>query len=164
MNHIKKTCVLNHNIVFFLVLVIIFSLPSLWLNVYSETDFDFSLQKGNDFLTNLEYEKAISHFDKILEENPENVDALFLKGNALLGMEKYDAAITLYDKIQKIDPSHLLSKQKLEAAAIVSGMAIDEINIASSEKHVKIVNGFVELILRDSQGRLILYQEIVDSR
>jgi len=53
-----------------------------------------------------EYEKSIEYFDKILENEQSNIDALINKGAALIELEKYQEAILSFDKILEIDPNN----------------------------------------------------------
>ena len=52
--------------------------------------------QGND--------EAICCFDKVLEIDPKNADALGLKGCSLRELGKYDEAIQRFDKVLEIDP------------------------------------------------------------
>ena len=52
---------------------------------------------------------AIFYFDKVLEVEPNHVNALANKGNALGKLGKYDQAIVCYDVILKDKPEHLTS-------------------------------------------------------
>lgn len=52
---------------------------------------------------------AIFYFDKVLEVEPNHVNALANKGNALGKLGKYDQAITCYDIILKDKPEHTTS-------------------------------------------------------
>ena len=47
---------------------------------------------------------AISLFNKILKQNPEDIDVLLNKGIALNKIRKYSDAITCFDKILEINP------------------------------------------------------------
>lgn len=52
---------------------------------------------------------AIFYFDKVLDVEPNHLDALVNKGNALGKLGKYDQAITCYDGILKDKPGHMVS-------------------------------------------------------
>jgi len=52
---------------------------------------------------------AIFYFDKVLDVEPNHVNALANKGNALGKLGKYDQAITCYDVILKDQPEHMTS-------------------------------------------------------
>ena len=49
---------------------------------------------------------AIFYFDKVLEVEPEHINALAHKGNALGKLGKYDMAIGCYDIVLKIKPDY----------------------------------------------------------
>ena len=52
------------------------------------------------------YNEAIEYYDKALEIDPENAEALNNKGVALDDLGKYNEAIEYYDKVLEIDPKH----------------------------------------------------------
>lgn len=53
------------------------------------------------------YDEAITCFDKLLEADPDDDDALNLKGISLQYLEKYDEAITCFGKALEINPNHV---------------------------------------------------------
>jgi tetratricopeptide (TPR) repeat protein len=50
---------------------------------------------------------AIFYFNKVLEVEPEHINALVSKGNVLGKLGKYGDAITCYDIVLKIKPDHI---------------------------------------------------------
>ena len=47
---------------------------------------------------------AVSLFNKVLKQNPSDVEALFNKGLALNQIKKYSDAVTCFDKVLEINP------------------------------------------------------------
>jgi len=47
---------------------------------------------------------AITLFDKVLKQEPENVKALFKKGLAQNQIRKYSDAVTTFDRLLKVNP------------------------------------------------------------
>jgi len=54
-----------------------------------------------------DYEGAIMLYDKILKNNPNNIDTLMSKASALRYRKKYPEAMRIYNKILKIQPKHI---------------------------------------------------------
>ena len=67
------------------------------------TDVDSMLKDANDFFKLAKYEEAISYYDRILELEPNHVEALGKKGDALAFLKNFDQAIVFYDKVIKIN-------------------------------------------------------------
>ena len=59
-----------------------------------------SFQSGN-------YNESISFFDKVLEIDPNHVDALNNKGNALAELGELEKSISFFDKVLEIEPNHV---------------------------------------------------------
>lgn len=53
------------------------------------------------------YGSALTFFDRMLEEDPENVEVLTNKGSALAKLGQYNEAVTYYDLALKIQPNYL---------------------------------------------------------
>ena len=60
--------------------------------------------KGDEILLQDRYNESISVYDKAIEINKQNIDALNNKGIALSALGKYNEAITCYDEAIKLDP------------------------------------------------------------
>ena len=78
--------------------IILFSFPVILAYGQIESDIDFMVYKGGQYLKLYDYEEAVKLFDNVLEIEPNNVEALYLKANALSSLEQYDKAIEYYEK------------------------------------------------------------------
>ena len=58
-------------------------------------------------ISNGKYEESITYYNKILEINPNDVDALLNKGSILIELDKFDESIKYYNKILEINPNHV---------------------------------------------------------
>ena len=52
--------------------------------------------------------KLYRYFDKALQIDPNDTDALNSKGDALINLGKYDEAIQYFDKALQVDPNYTL--------------------------------------------------------
>jgi len=73
----------------------------------SHLDTSVLFEKAKEAVKVGEYEKSIEYFDKILEQEPSNIDVLINKGAALIELEKYQEAILGYDKILENDVNNI---------------------------------------------------------
>jgi len=55
------------------------------------------------------YRHAIEEFSKVLDRDPENIDALNNRGNSYSQLEKYDAAVRDFDLVIGLDPGFALA-------------------------------------------------------
>jgi len=60
---------------------------------------------GASLISNGKYEESIKYYDKILEVNPNDANALLNKGSVLIELNKFDEAIKYYDKILEVNPN-----------------------------------------------------------
>ena len=111
---------------FVAIIVIIFSLiiPSVFAqdnDTLPGLDSVEILDKAIELFSLGEYEEAIIYFDKALEIEPDNVDALKDKALILyLYLDKYEEAIIVYDKILAIEPDNVDAlKDKARAQKIL---------------------------------------------
>ena len=125
--------------------IIIFSLPIIFVFADSESENDF-FNKGMESFRLGEYEQAISYFDRVLEIEPNNIDALYNKGNNLSQLEKFEEAIPYYVKVLNLDPKKQIAKLKLEHALL-------EI----TSYRIGYLDGVLEITIHDSQGGFIVY-------
>ena len=66
------------------------------------------------------YTDAIYHYDKTLELNPNNIDALTNKGSALASLGNYQEAASYYDKALEINPQYVVALNNKEEASVLS--------------------------------------------
>ncbi|MFX1395340.1 MAG: tetratricopeptide repeat protein [Promethearchaeota archaeon] len=59
--------------------------------------------EGSNFMALGQYEEALECYEKILEINKNDIDALYKKGRCLLLLEQYEEALECSDKILEID-------------------------------------------------------------
>ena len=100
---VKITIRLNQPII---LILISFTLLTIYPTAYSQTDEESLLQKGINAVLDSQFEEAIIYFDKILESDPQNVKALQNKGVALVNLERHSEAIYHFDKVLEIDPNN----------------------------------------------------------
>ena len=89
------------------VLIILFSIPCVLAFGDLTDDKDWLLNQGKEFIQDQKFEQAISYFDKVLEIEPNHVDALFNKGRALVQFGRTNEAILYFDKVLEIEPNHV---------------------------------------------------------
>jgi len=75
--------------------------------VYSEEDVDLLFEKGIESYRNGNHDEAISYFDRVLEIEPDNLDALTNKGGLLSALEKHEEAIPYFDRVLDIESNHV---------------------------------------------------------
>mgnify|MGYP001566201508 FL=1 len=75
------------------------------LDSYAELSNDISLLESQaiEMINESKYDKAIIYLDKILEIDPQNINALNNKGGILIKSGNYSNAIDYFDEILKID-------------------------------------------------------------
>ena len=137
-------------------------------------------ENGVQAIKTQDYEKAIEYFDKILEIEQSNIDALINKGAALIELEKYRKAILNFDKILEIDPNNFRALNNKGAALTrlenyeqaissfdqildvnpVDETALKNRNIAFGEMGVKSIDdskysAHVQIQVRNSDGILL---------
>ncbi|MEQ8192386.1 MAG: tetratricopeptide repeat protein, partial [Candidatus Eremiobacterota bacterium] len=61
--------------------------------------------KGNEYLTNMDFNEALNYFNKALAINPDYVEALIGKGMALYKLEELEKAKNCFIKVMKLKPS-----------------------------------------------------------
>jgi tetratricopeptide (TPR) repeat protein len=62
------------------------------------------VEEGGKLFENGDYKEALSVYNKVLNREPNNVDALNGKGITLLMLKEYGRALKTFDKILRIDP------------------------------------------------------------
>jgi len=73
----------------------------------AQEDIDLLFQKGLESFENKNIDEAISYFEKVLEIDPNHVDALSNRGGLLSTIGKHDEAISDLDKALEIEPNHV---------------------------------------------------------
>jgi len=86
--------------------IILFSFPAVLVFASSQEESDFLLNEGVKFFEMDKFEEAISFFDKVLEIEPNHVEALAKKGDALVNLGKFEQAVQYFDKLFTIAPYH----------------------------------------------------------
>jgi len=104
--------------------------------------------KGVIFSELGQYDEALAYFDRILEIEPDNIDALFGKGGIQGTLGKIEEAYYHFLKIQLLEPTHIGAEINLRKA----------IKSFSYQKE----EGYVILQIRDSDGKLVSYQNIAN--
>ncbi|MHA1705456.1 MAG: tetratricopeptide repeat protein [Promethearchaeota archaeon] len=62
-------------------------------------------KKGIELMNKGEHDNALKSFNKVLNLDPNNINALFYTGYILFTLEKYDEALAYFNKVLEIDPS-----------------------------------------------------------
>ncbi len=101
---VKKTMQLNQ---FIFMILISLTLLIIFPTAYSQTDEDSLMEKGIKAVNDFRYKEAITYFDKVLESDPENVQALMNKGSTLGFLKKHSDAIYYFDKVLEIKPNKI---------------------------------------------------------
>ena len=125
-------------------IIILFSFQTIFAFAETESEKNLLFNTGLKLIENSKFEEAISYFDKVLEIDPNHVDALYNKGSLLYSMGKSYEAISYLAKAVDIDPNHDLAKSKLNDAV-------------GTLTPYKKIDGMVEVTTRDSQGNLVAY-------
>ena len=74
-------------------------------SIINSTEVETLYNTANNFYDNQKYDEALQYFDKVLDIDPSNVNALNNKGLALDHLQRYDEALQYFDKALTIDPS-----------------------------------------------------------
>ena len=96
------------NAIVLIFIVFLFSITSLTI-AYSEEDVDLLFKNGLESYQNGKIDEAISYFEKVLEIDPNHVDALSNIGGLVSTFGKYDEAFSYFDRALEIEPNHVVS-------------------------------------------------------
>ena len=107
---------------------------------------DAMVYKADQLVNIKKFEEATPYLDKVLEIEPNNIDALFNKGSIFGYTENYNESLFYYDKILKINKKHTLAATNLEIGAAKLGK--------------KPLDGYLEAIVHDSEGRIVMHNKI----
>lgn len=77
------------------------------LKIFKNEDKKSLLKNGNKHLEKSEFDKALKSFDKILELDPESVDAIFYKGVIFRKTNKSDDALKCFNNVLELDPKYI---------------------------------------------------------
>jgi len=94
------------NAIILVSIVFLFSITSL-TNANSEEDVDLLFQKGLESYQNGKSNEAISYFEKVIEIDPNHVDALSNLGGMLSTIDRYDESLSYLDRALEIEPNHV---------------------------------------------------------
>lgn len=105
----RKGAVIATAIVLILVVLAAAALIPSWLytsnNAESEKA-DKYLEQGSDYEDNIDYDKAIKSYNRALEIDPKNVEALYSRGWNYFNKGEYDAAIKDFNEAIRLDPKN----------------------------------------------------------
>ena len=159
-----------------LVFVILISFSTIFVFADSNDEIEsLSVKAINSFQIG-ELEQAISYLDQILEIDPNNLNALNSKGGALIKLGRMDEAVIYIDNVLEADPNHVhalfnkgvslteLGRNKEAIPYFTKVLEIDpdydfsKYNLAKGLKSLyNRVDGYVEIMIYDSQDRLVNY-------
>ena len=130
----------------FFAIILLFSVSFVFVYGESEPDIDFMLYKANQYFKLYMHDEAISLYDQVLNEEPDNVEALMNKGNILSYVGKNNEAISYYEKVLKLAPQNQLALFKLQEALLDT----------TSYKY-GFLDGVLEITVHDSNDGLVAY-------
>ena len=87
-----------------------------------------SIEEGRKFLYYERYKSAKDVFDKLVQANPNNVDAVYWLGQTLIGMEDFAAAQALYQKTLAANSNSPLLLAGMGHVELLQGKAQDAKN------------------------------------
>ena len=159
-------------------IIILLSIQTVFVFAETEDEIDFLFNTGFELIIDSKYKESISYFDKVLEIDPNHVDALGSKAAALAQLGKTESALSLYDVILEINPNHANSLYnkgvllgfdgKLDEAISYIGKALvldpnnEEVknafnSAANISTELKKVDAKFEISVYDSQGNFLAY-------
>ena len=165
---------------FLLSLIILVSVPSIMVFADSEETAEFVELlniKGLEYMLSYDFDKAESHFDQVLEIDPNHVEALNNKGSIVGYYGNSEEALSYFKRALELDPNNAMAlnnmgsafakigEMKEAASYFKKALEIDpnyekaRMNLGTTlTKPIhNIADGFTELIVRDSQGNLVVY-------
>jgi len=75
--------------------------------VFSQEDVDLLLKNGLESYRDGKLKESMTYFDKVLEIEPNNLDALNNKGGLLNTLGDFSEAIVYFDRVLEIEPNHV---------------------------------------------------------
>jgi len=82
---------------------------------------NITLSRGIDLIRNGNFTEAVQFFQKILESDPKNIDAMYWLARAYIEMEKYGPAKKCLEDIIKIKPDEAEALNVLGFISVLSG-------------------------------------------
>jgi len=158
---------------FAFIMLISFSTILVFADSHDEADLLFKKAVDSHQLGN--YNQAISYYDQVLEIDPNHLDALNNKGAVLLKLWRFEQAIPYFDKVLEIDPNNvsaLINKGLYtlntkccfkalpyfaKALEIDPDYDIAKLELDRNTSLYSKIDGYVEIIVHDSQDRLVTY-------
>jgi tetratricopeptide (TPR) repeat protein len=156
-------------------------------SAYADTpDITTLLNKGHAALNEQQFNESLSYFDKVLQIQPSNLEALNGKGVILANLNEFNESMKYFDKALQIQPNNLDALNNKGAALIKLGKFNESLSyfdkvlqiqpsnlIALSNKKVVldrassfIMTGninkftfFCQIQIRNSAGQLVSYME-----
>ena len=80
----------------------------------SNTGLSILLDSAREYYVKGDYKKADIFFERVLEIEPNNIDALNGKGTSLYRLADYDKAKKCFDKVLKMDPKNIVAFDNIE--------------------------------------------------
>lgn len=85
---------------------------------YSPEIIDIKIKIADYYRDEGDYEEAVRHYEKVLEETPHKLDVLLKLAHVYEQMEKIDAAIIIYKTLQEIKPGDVTIINKINELKI----------------------------------------------
>jgi len=85
---------------------------------------------GDVFFEQRRYDEAITHYQKALALNPDDVESLTGLGDALFALGKFQAANEPYQKRSALDPHNIQSKMRLAMIALATNEPEKAVSVA----------------------------------
>ena len=80
----------------------------------SKVGLSILLDSAREYYVRGDYKKADIFFERVLEIEPNNIDALNGKGTSLYRLADYDKAKKCFDKVLKMDPKNIVAFDNIE--------------------------------------------------
>jgi len=92
-----------------------------------KADINSSMQAGNEFYKNNQYQLAIDEYDKLINQGYEGASLYYNLGNAHYRLGKIGYAILYYEKALKLSPGDEDAKHNLALAKVNISDKVDEL-------------------------------------
>jgi tetratricopeptide (TPR) repeat protein len=91
------------------------------------------LERGQSYLTEENYDKAIIEFKNVLQIDPKYAEAYFLFGKAEEGRHNYQQAFGLYSKAVELNPDHFGARVQMARLYLLGG------DLAKAKEQIEVV-------------------------